>query len=158
MSRRNPSARIRTLHFHKLIHAPLSFVYAWCTDYREDDDRITNSIYHYRARIALREPTRIVRIIIVPGRDRNRSTEVEIISLMPPNRWRLEKMSVTDDKTGEYRLLRKGPQLTALEMRFRETWKIRVPPDRKKYRVLFDRVWDRYVETMESEYRDPGAT
>lgn len=157
MERRKPSARVRTLRFCKLIHAPLSFVYAWCTDYREDDDRITNSIYHYRARIVLRESTRIVRIIVVPGRDRNRSTDVELISLMPPNRWHLKKLSVTDDKTGEYRLLRKGPRLTALEMRFREKWKTRTVPDRKKYRALFDHVWDRYVETMESEYRNRGA-
>ncbi len=158
MDHRESSTRVRTLHFHKLIHAPLPFVYRWCTDYRENDDRITESIYHYQARIVLRVLHRIVRIITVPGRDRNRSTEVETISRMPPNRWYLEKLSVTDDKTGEYRLVRKGLYLTALEMRFRDKWKTRAVPDRKKYRTLFDRVLDRYVEIMETEYGTPKST
>ncbi len=143
----------RTLRFQKLIHAPLPFVYAWCTDFREDDDRITNSIYHYRAKIVLREPRRVVRVIAVPGRDRNRNTEVEIIHLLPPDRWRLEKFSVTDDNVGSYRLTRLGRNLTRLDMRFRETWKTQHPADRGRYRTLFNRVWDRYVEVIEAEYQ-----
>jgi hypothetical protein len=153
MAQRRPPTTYRTYRFRKTIHAPLPFVYRWCTDYREDDDRITNSIYHYRARIALREPTRVVRIITVPGRDRNRSTDVEIISLSPPNRWHLEKFSVSDDEVGSYRLVRKGARLTLLEMRFREKWKVRDLPVRAEYRALFNQVWDRYVDVMERGFR-----
>lgn len=97
MTGRQPQVHYRTLRFNKLIHAPLPFVFRWCTDYRDDDDRITDSIYHYRSEIVLREPDRIVRIITVPGTDRNRSTDVEIITLRPPNRWHLEKFSFSDD-------------------------------------------------------------
>ena len=143
--------RDRTLRFRKLIRAPLPFVYRWCTNYREDDDAITDDIDTYRVKIVLREPGRIVRIIVVPGSDRN--TDVEIISLLPPNRWRLNKFSVTDDQTGYYRLTRTGPRLTALEMRFREMWKTRHPPEREQYRTLFNRVWDRYVEAIETDFR-----
>jgi hypothetical protein len=144
--------RYRTTRYRKLIRASLPFVYRWCTDYRNDDDRLTNSIYHYRSKIVLKERGRVVRVIVVPGRDRNRSTDVEVVSLRPPNRWHLDKFSVSDDKIGDYRLRRKRPQLTVLEMRFRTKWKVARLPNQKRYRSLFNRVWDRYVELMEREF------
>lgn len=152
--RRAVPARIRrTMRFHWDVAAPLPFVFRWCTDYREDDDRITDDIYHYTARILLREPTRIVREVVVPGRDRNRCTEVEVIRLAPPDRWTLTKLSVTDDQTGRYRLVALGPRRTRIELSFRESWKGRAPPSRARYRARFERVWDRYVATIEREYR-----
>ncbi len=156
MTGRQPQVHYRTLRFNKLIHAPLPFVFRWCTDYRDDDDRITDSIYHYRSEIVLREPDRIVRIITVPGTDRNRSTDVEIITLRPPNRWHLEKFSFSDDESGDYSLTRQGPNLTSLEMRFRKKWKVRSPPDPKRYRALFNRVWDRYVDVIQEEFARRG--
>jgi hypothetical protein len=142
-----------TMRFQKLIRAPLPFVFHWCTDYRDDDDRITDSIYQYRARILLREPRRIVRIITVPGSSRNRTTDLEIISLYPPDRWRLRKLSFTDDETGTYRLVRQSPHVTLLTMTFRRKWKVGKIPDRKRYRALFHQVWDRYVTVMEAASR-----
>jgi hypothetical protein len=150
-------ARQTRTFYSKRIQAPLPFVFRWCTDYREDDDKLTDSIYHYSARIVLREPHRIVRIITVPGRDQNRNTDVEIITLHPPNRWRLHKFSVTDDVVGNYRLTRVEPNLTSLEIRFRTWWKVRASPDRARYRILFNRVWDLYVRLMEQEFRDSQA-
>jgi hypothetical protein len=118
-----------------------------------DDSRITDDIYRYRATIVLREPHRVVRIITSPGRDRNRNTDVEIISIRPPDSWRLEKLSWTDDETGTYRLLRLGPRVTSLEIVLRRRWKVTRVPDRAAYRALFERVWDRYVSTIESEFK-----
>ncbi|MGI0130529.1 MAG: hypothetical protein ACREDE_04375 [Thermoplasmata archaeon] len=152
MARRPTRARYRTLRFRKSFRAPLSFVYRWCTDYRDDDDRITDDIYPYRAKVILREPDRVVRVISVPGTDRNRNTDVEIISMRPQDRWHLVKLSVSDDETGDYRLTRKGPELTGLEMRFRSKWKVRRLPDANRYRALFHRAWDRYVEVVEAQY------
>lgn len=155
---RHRSARtvaLRLLQFHKTVEAPLRFVFGWCTDYREDDDRLTDDLYHYSARILLRERDRIVREIVVPGRDRNRCTDVELIRLAPPDRWSLQKFSVTDDETGRYQLFALGPGRTRIEMRFRQRWKVGRPPDRARYRRLFNRVWDRYVRTMERE--DQGS-
>jgi hypothetical protein len=37
-------------------------------------------------------------------------------------------------------------------MRFRRTWKAGRPPSSSRYEALFNQVWDRYVEVMESEY------
>ena len=144
---------VRTYRFQRSIRAPLPFVFRWWTDYREDDDRLTRSLYQYRARIVLREPRRVVRIITLPGRTRNALTDVEVISLRPPDRWHLEKMSATDDETGEYALTRVGPHLTRLDMRFRQRWKLGRPSDRAKYLALCDRVYDRYVELIESAFR-----
>ncbi|MCI4336317.1 MAG: hypothetical protein L3K17_03855 [Thermoplasmata archaeon] len=143
----------RSLQFRKRVRASLPFVFRWCTDYREDDDRLTDDLYHYSTRILLREADRVVREVVVPGKDRNRCTEVEIISLSPPDRWTLRKFSVTDDKIGRYRLVPVGPRLTRIEMRFEERWKVGRPPSRERYRALFNRVWDRYVTRMEQEFR-----
>jgi hypothetical protein len=145
--------KYQKFRFRKLVHASLPYVFRWCTDYREDDDRLTESIYHYRAKIVLREPARLVRLITVPGRSRSRNTDVEIISLLPPDRWRLVKLSFTDDETGSYRLTRQGRALTSIEMRFRRMWKVGKLPDQERYRALFNQVWDRYVEVMEADYR-----
>ena len=153
MRRRSVQGQRRTLRFRKVIRAPLPFVYRWCTDFREDDHRLTEDIYHYAARILLREPRRIVREVVVPGPNRNRNTELEIITLAPPNGWSLRKLSVTDDKRGTYRLTSLGSNRTALEMRFQENWKASRLPNRGRYRALFDRVWDRYVQLMEAEFR-----
>lgn len=156
MTRLHTKTTVRIYRFRKLIRAPLPFVFRWCTDYREDDSRITDSIYHYQARIAFREPGRIVRIISLPGRNRNRNTDVEIITLRPPNRWHLTKYSVTNDEAGDYWLTLRGPRLTLLEMRFRQKWKIGRLPDRKRYELLFNKVWDRYVDTIEIAFLRGG--
>lgn len=146
--------RVReTFRFRKTIRAPLSSVYRWCTDFREDDDRLTDDAYQYEARIVLREPRRVVRIIRTPGKDRNRNTDVEVITLNPPNRWRLEKLSVTDDEMGSYRLRRLGPRLTMLEIALHRTWKVRRIPSRVRYLALFNQVWDRYVSIIEGAPR-----
>jgi hypothetical protein len=152
MARGRRTTTIQTLRFSKRIGAPLDFVYRWCTDYRDDDNRITESIYHYRAKVVLRERDRVVRLIKVPGKDPNRCTDLEIIRLRPPNRWSLTKLSWTDDEVGTYRLTEREPRSTLLEMRFRRTWKAGRPPNPDHYRALFNRVWDRYVEVIETEY------
>jgi hypothetical protein len=142
-----------TWRFQQRFHAPPSFVYRWCTDFREDDDRITNDLYQYRAKILLREPDRTVRLVTTPGSDRNRNTDVEVITLVPPDRWKLTKYSFTDDETGRYRLRRLGPELTELEIVLRRRWKVRRRPNRERYRALFRRVWERYAERIEVAYR-----
>jgi len=153
MPRRPSRAVHRSLTFRKVIAAPLPFVFQWCTDYREDDDRITDDLYHYRARILLREPRRVVRVVTVPGGDPLRTTEVEVIRLAPPDRWTVQMYSATGDRVRRYRLRRIGPHRSALEMRFVETWKVARIPSRARYRRLFQRVWDRYVDGIERDYR-----
>ncbi|MCI4330415.1 MAG: hypothetical protein L3K19_01020 [Thermoplasmata archaeon] len=144
-------SRRQSMRYSKRIDAPLPFVFRWCTDYRDDDDALTDDLYHYQARIVLREPHRIVRVITVPGPDQNRCTDVEIIRLSPPDRWTLEKLSWTDDELGTYRLHRVDSGRTQLEMRFVKTWKTSRIPSRERYRRLFHRVWDRYVSLIEAD-------
>jgi hypothetical protein len=139
------------LRFRKTIRAPLAFVFRWCTDYRDDDDRLTDDIYQYRTQILLREPTRIVRVVTGPGAARDRSTEVETITLRPPDQWQAVMFSADEDRNGRYRLRREAPRLTSLEMRFTQSWKV-TPSNRARYERLFNRVWDRYVETIEREF------
>jgi hypothetical protein len=149
--RRRP--RSRTLRFRKVIDAPLPFVFEWCTDFRDDDDRLTDDLYRYRARILLRQPGRVIREIVVPGPDRNRATEVELIDVSPPDRWRSRMFSASLDRVGSYRLLRVSPYCMRIEMRFRESWRSSRPSSRLRYRALFDEVWDRYAERIEREFR-----
>ncbi|MCI4345153.1 MAG: hypothetical protein L3K07_00130 [Thermoplasmata archaeon] len=140
------------MRVRKLIRAPLPFVYRWCTDFREDDDRITNSIYHYRAEIVRLGPRRLLRLITLPGEQFADDTQVELIRLAPPDRWRLDLVSAELDETGSYQLRRVGRTRTLLEMRFEKRWRLRRAPDQRAYRKLFDRVWDLYVLSIEPQY------
>jgi hypothetical protein len=147
-----PRTRRRAWRYRRTIRAPLSFVYRWCTDYREDDDRLTDDLYQYRAEILLREPRRVVRVIRAPVPRSRDDVELEIIELQPPDHWKAVMVSLAQDRRGVYRLRRLDRGRTAIEIRFTERWKS-TPSDRGEYGALFDRVWDRYVARIESEYQ-----
>ncbi|MCI4362995.1 MAG: hypothetical protein L3K13_01635 [Thermoplasmata archaeon] len=130
----------------------MPFVYRWCTDFRTDDHRLTDSIYHYRAEVVRLGPRRLLRIITLPGEEFASGTEVELIRLGPPDRWRLDLVSAALDETGSYRLRRLGPRRTRIEMRFEKQWRLRRVPGERQYGTLFRRVWDLYAVTIERAY------
>ncbi len=67
----------------KNINAPLKFVYEWCTDFAEDDPKITGS---KSQRIILEKTkNRAVYVVNYKGADGERKFNVNIVSLNPPN-------------------------------------------------------------------------
>ncbi|MGA2972667.1 MAG: hypothetical protein ABSE39_08615 [Candidatus Bathyarchaeia archaeon] len=141
---------VQTYHVSKVLHAPLSFAFKWCTDYREDDPRIIGS----KNRRSILEKTK-GRVIYTNRYKSGGKTmnAVNIVTLKPPRAWYLDSRGDEDDEIGEYRLTGLGPRRTRLDMTFVEYWKIRNYPGRAEYLSDIHRIWDKYATALEKDYR-----
>jgi hypothetical protein len=138
-----------TIHVLKIINAPLKFVYDWCTDFREDDNKITGS--KTRRIILQKTKQRVIYIFAYRSSGRFRYG-VSIITLRPPNRWHLDHVGEEDDEIGEYRLTRISSSKTKLSMTFRGKYKIRNAPTRREDAKQTSQMWDKYVAALEAHY------
>jgi hypothetical protein len=134
----------------KIINAPLSFVYNWCTDYREDDPKLTKS--GNQRKILQKTKQRAVYLSIY-RRDKKWKYAVNIVTLHPPNSWHLDFVGEEDYETGEYRLSRIGAHKTKLQMIFKEKYRIRNAPTKAEDTKQTDDVWDKYVAALEKDYK-----
>ena len=133
----------------KIIHAPLPFVYDWCTDYRESDPRITDS----KAKRKMLLKTRRHVIYISSYRSGGKpKIGVNIVTLYPQKWWHLDFIGDEDDETGDYRLMRLGPRRTRLDMSFAEHFKIRNAPTKAQDLKHTHEIWDKYVSALERDY------
>jgi hypothetical protein len=95
----------------KTINAPLPFVYSWCTDFREDDNKITGA----KSRISILQRSRTRFIISVKYKNDGKTmSAAKIVSLMPPNAWHLDWIGDDDNETGDYRLTGLGNRGTSM--------------------------------------------
>jgi hypothetical protein len=138
-----------TIHVSKTINAPLRFVYNWCTDFREDDNKITGS----KTRRIMLQKTRQRVVYLSIYRSSGRSWYgANIVTLRPPKTWHLDYAGEEADEIGDYRLTKVGPGKTRLDMRFREKYKIRNAPTRQEDTNQTGEMWDRYVAALERDY------
>jgi hypothetical protein len=150
------SAYTKTHSFHvsKTIHAPLRFVYDWCTDYRESDPQITGS--KSKRRILLRTKHRVVYMVSYPSQGRI-GTAIDVVTLHPPNAWHLDFVGDEDDETGDYTLTSLGARKTRLDMKFTERYKIKNAPSKAQDTKSVHEVWDKYVPALERDYAQRRA-
>lgn len=136
----------------KVINAPLRYVYEWCTDFDEDDPKITGS--KSQRRIVEKTKKRAVYIVAYKGADGKEKLAVNYVTLRPPNAWSLEQFGEEDYETGEYRLKRLSNDKTRIDMVFKETWKniAKIPTIQEQLEGT-NGVWDRYVAALESDYK-----
>jgi hypothetical protein len=87
------------------INAPLSFVYAWWTDFSEGDPKITGQ--KRRLIILERRANRIIMSVRYTSHGRI-LTAARIVTLKPPNAWHLDWIGDEDEETGDYQLRRLG--------------------------------------------------
>ena len=81
----------------KVFHAPLRYVYEWCTDYRETDPKIVGST---KRRIILEKTRqRAIYVQLYYGSDGRRKVCVDIVTLKPPKSWHLDFFGEEDDET-----------------------------------------------------------
>jgi hypothetical protein len=137
-----------SLSVAKVIRAPLPFVYAWCTDFREDDHKITGE----RKKISVLEK-RKTRYIISVRDDKGRSPSyaAKIVTLQPPNAWHLDWIGDEDDENADYRLsrVRHG---TRLNVRFNVKSKVRNAANKVEWKRHANYVWDKYVAALEHDF------
>ena len=142
-------------HITKTIHAPLKFVYEWCTDYREDDNQITQSKTLFK--ILQKTKQRVIYLRTIE-RDGKTMIGVKMVTLRPSKAWYLDQVGEDEDVIGTYKLTRLGPEKTRLEMAFTETYKVTDAPTKEEDRNDTDKMWDRYVAALQKDYTSSEKT
>ncbi len=146
---KNRKAATDAIRFSRIIHAPLGFVYRWCTDYREDDNRITGS----KSRRRILERTK-ERVIYAYGEKGAKSVgAANIVTLHPPNRWHVDSISEDRDSTGDYRLTKLKSTSTRLDILFRTKRKSSAAPSKSKFLEHLGEIWSKYISALERDYK-----
>lgn len=143
---------VDTYRISKTINAPLNYVFRWCTDFSEDDPKITGS--KSQRKILQRSSKRVIYAQVYKGSDGNQKVAVNIVTLDPTRKaWHLDYFGEADDETGEYALTSLGRNRTRLDMVFKERWKkiARVPTIKEQIQQTSE-IWDKYVAALEAEY------
>ncbi|MDG6925101.1 MAG: hypothetical protein JRN09_00965 [Nitrososphaerota archaeon] len=136
----------------KVINAPLRYTYQWCTDFREDDSKLTGS--SSQRRIVEKTRKRVIYVTIYDGADDKQKVAVSYVTLKPPDAWSLEQFGEEDYEKGEYRLKSLGKDRTRLDMVFKETWKdIAKIPTIKEQTDGTSRFWDQLIAALEKDYK-----
>ncbi len=133
----------------RTFEAPRSFVYDWCTDFREDDARLLGQTW---TRHIFEKSKRTV-AWIVHNRKGGRDVEgIRIVSLNPKVSWHLLDYDDGINEVGDYRLVSEGRNHTRLDMVFRETFKTREPEPKSEFENRVAAMWDKYKEALEFDY------
>jgi len=138
-----------SLSVSKVINAPLPFVYAWCTDFKEDDYRITGE----KKKISILEKKQNRYIIsVVDKHGRRPLNAAKVVTLKPPNAWHLDWIGDEDDELADYRLSPVGKRGTRLMVRFKVKNKIPTAANRAQWEKHANYVWDKYVAALERDF------
>lgn len=139
----------KTYRVSKTFKAPLSFCFAWCTDFRADDNKMTGS--KTRRRFLERSSRRFVWISTY--KEGKKTVEgVRAVWLAPPDGWHLDSCG-DGRELGDYKLTPMGRR-TRLDMVFRVTY-----DDPKKAEGVHEwvrgakREWDAFGRHLEADYR-----
>lgn len=138
-----------TYTLSKVFNAPLPFVYAWCTDFREDDSRMHGGAS--RRRFVERSRKRI--IWTTKSEDGGKPVEgVRVVWLSPPDSWRLDTCGDVRER-GDYALTSLGKNRTRLDMTFRVTYDRREDVEsRESWEADGRKDWDAYARFLERDY------
>jgi hypothetical protein len=128
----------------------MKFVFNWCTDFREDDPRITGS--SSRRIILEKSKKRVVYASVYKGSDGTEKIGVNFVTLKSPTSWHLEFFGEEDNEIGEYKLSNLGKNKTKLNMVFKESWKMSEFPTVEEQVRDSGHQWDQYVSALEAEY------
>ncbi|MDA4135263.1 MAG: hypothetical protein OK441_06815 [Thaumarchaeota archaeon] len=143
---------VDTTKFSRVINAPLRYTYEWCTDFREDDSKLTGSTS--KRRIVEKTKKLAVYVMVYEGADGKEKMAVSYVTLKPPNAWSLEQFGEEDYETGEYRLKSLGKGRTRLDMVFKETWKdiAKIPTIQEQIEGT-NKSWDKFIAALERDYK-----
>lgn len=142
-------AKSHSFRVSKIINAPLGFVFRWCTDFREDDPKITGS---KTKRTILQKTAKRVIYVSTFRRGKHAKLGVNIVTLKPPNAWHLDFVGEEEDEIGHYKLAKLGSRRTRLDMKFTEKYKIKNAPTKEQDTRHVNEIWNKYVPALESDY------
>jgi hypothetical protein len=139
----------RSFHVSKIIHAPIRFVYDWCTDYRETDPQITGS--KSKRKILMKTKHRVIWIVSYRSSGRRRSA-VDVVTLHPPKAWHLDFIGNEADETADYTLTPLGARKTRLDITVKVHYKIPNAPSEVQDVKGLHEAWDKYAAALEKDY------
>ena len=138
----------RTYRVSKLIEAPLPFVYEWCTDFREDDNKITGS---KSTRKILEKSDRRVIYTVSYMENGKEQSHVSVVTLKPPDAWHLDTSgNAMEQETGDYKLTKVGKDKTRLNMVFKMNYgkSVKKIPTSKELADDLSKFWDKLVSGL----------
>jgi hypothetical protein len=145
-----------TIHVSRTINAPLSYVFKWCTDFREDDPIITGS--KSQRKILQKTKKQVIYAQLYNDGKGQQRVGVNVVSLKPSRGWHLDYYGEEDDETGEYGLTSLGRGRTRLDMTFKEKWKIANPPSKTWQIEHTNEIWDKYIAALEQDCNSKKRT
>jgi len=138
----------KTYKVSKTFKAPLDFCFAWCTDFRVDDNKMTGS--KTKRRFLERSRRRFVWVTTYKE-GRNPVEGIRAVWLKPPDAWHLDSCG-DGRELGDYKLTSVGRR-TRLDMVFHVTY-----DDPKKAEGVREwvqgakREWDVFGRYLEADY------
>ena len=137
----------RICRFSKILNAPLRFAYTWCTDFREDDHKITGS----KSRRLIIEKTKRRAVYVTKQKGSKRLTSVGIVTLHPPDRWHFCSIGGQIIETGKYQLKKIGPRETKLEAVF-TLKRSATMASKMEFINHLNEFWEKYGVALEKDY------
>jgi hypothetical protein len=147
----------REYHVSVVFHAPLPFVFAWCTDYSPNDANLAgeDKMIHLRRRIVSRTARQVV-FENMYDEGRGWAWERHTVTLKPPNRWHSDGFGNYHEAHLDYRLKELPNDRTEFDMRWRSRStslsKGRLPP-RETVERFVQELWHRRGQVLEREYQ-----
>jgi len=141
----------KTYKISKTFNAPKSFVFDWCTDFMEDDYKMTGST----ARRRFLERTKDRVIWVVKYKDGKRSVEgIRAVWLKPQNSWHLETCG-DGRELGDYNLTELRNGRTRLDMVFNVTYDDPSEAESTaEWTKDVKRNWSNFAKFLEKEYKN----
>jgi hypothetical protein len=130
--------------------APVDYVFKWCTDFREDDNKLIGS--KTQRTILEKTPERVIwRVRYKDGK--GFAEGVRAVWLSPPNAWHLDTCG-DGREVGDYKLKALGKSKTRLDMKFVVTYdgKDEVE-DRDEWEKDGQKEWKIFRKALEADFK-----
>ncbi|HEV2317077.1 MAG TPA: hypothetical protein VGV89_05835 [Thermoplasmata archaeon] len=139
----------------KTIDVPAKYAYTWLTDFRESDGFLSSRKPEYSVqRIGNDQVVRVRKLSLEKGQV---AVAVELVRLMPPNRWHVDQIDVEDLETVDYTVRGAGPRRCRVELRMVERWMVPKHPSAAQVRDGTAKFWDKIALAIEEDYRKGRA-
>lgn len=146
----------RTFRVSVELRVPLSFAYAWCTEYTPEDGRYSGEdrTIHLQRRIIERDPQHVV-FENLYDEGRGWGWEHHRVTLLPPNRWHCEGNGNYQQSILDYTLTKLSGDRTRFDMR----WRSRpiglaqgARPLKPAVEAYVTKLWTRRARALERDY------
>lgn len=144
--------RSQEYRFRTAFHAPLPFVFRWCTDYQPSDARLENE--GFERRIVERGPRRVI-FEDIEETPQGWTWRRHVVTLRPPDRWHSDSVGNYRDFQLDYRLrpLRDGRTELTFRGRRRPAILASKNPTVEEFRRSMDASWRHFRRHLENDYR-----